>query len=63
MKPWNVVLNRGAGLDLGQVNEKSEELARCAALHKYGISEDEIAEGADIARRITPEDDFSVYPA
>lgn len=46
MKTWNVRVHRGGGSkELGQVHEASEELARCAALSKYGISEDEAEEG------------------
>lgn len=63
IKTWNVVVNRGSETQtLGQVHETSEELARCAALSKYGISEDEAEEGTT-RRGIYPADDFSVFQA
>lgn len=67
LKRWNVVVYRGGlGTDLGQVYEDSEELARLAALSKYGALEDdhgaEYAEGSD-ASKIYLLDDFSVYAA
>lgn len=34
MKEWRVVVHFVG--DIGSVVEKDEELARCAALHKYG---------------------------
>lgn len=65
-KTWNVVVNRGIGIDLGQVHEQNEELARCAALSKYGIAEDEPYETEEALRGprgILQDDDFSVFPA
>lgn len=66
MKTWNV-LNNSTGQDLGQVHEDSEELARCAALSKFGD------EGGRAVLRahhrhenkhvIYEDDDFSVFEA
>lgn len=45
MKTWNVRVRRnGRDLTLGQVHERNEELARCAALSRFGISDDEPAD-------------------
>lgn len=69
MKTWNVVVNRHVPVHLGQVHEDNETLARCAALHKFGIADDE--DSADIGqlpdgqgpRGILSDEDFNVYPA
>lgn len=62
MKTWNVRVHLPTGsVSLGQVHEKSEELARCAALHKFGIPEDE---DTDPNRRgIRFDDEFDVSEA
>ena len=63
MSAWRVYVHRDGGRKLlGQVNETSEELARCAALSKYGISEEEAEEGT-LRAGIYPADDFDVSPA
>lgn len=63
MKTWSVRVHRNGGSKaIGQVHETSEELARCAALSKYGISEDEAEEGT-LRAGIYPADDFDVSPA
>ena len=64
LKAWNVRVHRAGepSIELGQVNESTEELARCAALSKYGISEEEAEEGT-MRRGIYPADDFDVSPA
>ncbi len=63
MKAWNVrVHHSGDSKELGQVHESSEELARCAALSKYGISEEEANEGT-LRAGIYPADDFDASPA
>lgn len=61
-KNWNVRVHLKTGsVHLGQVGEANEELARCAALSKFGISEDE---DTDLTRRgIRADDDFDVSPA
>lgn len=62
MKTWNVRVHTGRGsIELGQVHETNEELARCAALSKFSIPDDE---DTDPTRRgIRLEDDFDVSPA
>lgn len=63
MKTWNVRVHRvGSSKELGQVHETTESLARCAALSKFGISEDEAEEGR-LRAGIYPADDFDVSPA
>lgn len=53
-------MHRNGGYqELGQVHESSEELARCAALSKYGITEEEAEEGV-LRKGIYPADDFDV---
>ena len=66
MKSWNVRVRRnGRDLTLGQVHELNEALARCAALSRFGVGEDELASGEarDGAKAIFPDDDFEVLPA
>lgn len=68
IRQWNVrVLRKGAATDLGRVAESTETLARCAALSKYGLFEDEVEEmrGNDIPPRgaaIYPDEEFNVSP-
>jgi hypothetical protein len=63
---WNVYLYReGRSKYLGEVSERNEVLARCAALSRFGVSEDEIA-AEDVRLRseaIHPGDDFEVSPS
>lgn len=59
LRRWRVVVR---GCDIGSVNERSEELARCAALSRFGFSEDEAQEGV-VLDGIGPMDDFEVRPA
>ncbi|WP_436137233.1 hypothetical protein [Acidovorax sp. LjRoot129] len=62
MKTWNVRVHLMTGsVHLGQVGEESEELARCAALSKFGIPEDEDTEPS--RRGIRVDDDFDVSAA
>jgi hypothetical protein len=68
MALWNVLVDRyPTSLYLGQVEEGSEELARCAALSKFSMSEDEYFEalnrGSSSPRGISPGDEFSVSRA
>ncbi|VVD75259.1 hypothetical protein PAQ31011_00834 [Pandoraea aquatica] len=68
MATWNVLVDRHpTSIYLGQVNEDTEELARCAALHKFGMSEDEyfdaLNHGEEFPCGISPGDDFSVSRA
>jgi hypothetical protein len=62
MKTWRVrVHTKNGSIELGQVHEESEELARCAALSKYGIHPDD---DNDPSRKgIREDDDFDVGPA
>lgn len=62
MKTWNVRVHRSGGsVELGQVHETAEALARCAALSKYGIHSDD---DDDPQRKgIREGDDFDVSPA
>ena len=61
MLQWSVHVTRDDRRQLlGYVHETSEELARCAALSKYGISEDEAEEGT-LRKGIYPADDFDVH--
>jgi hypothetical protein len=66
MKTWNVV-NNSSGAELGQVQETSEELARCAALSKYGKEGERaalLADGQTTSLHVIYEDDdFSAIPA
>lgn len=65
MKTWNVRVSRnGCDQTLGQVHERNEELARCAALSRFGIGDDELAarEAHDGEGGILPDDDFEVSP-
>jgi len=63
MKTWNVRVHRvGGSKALGQVQETNEELARCAALSKFGLSEED-AEDGELRAGIYPADDFDVSPA
>lgn len=65
MKQWNVrVMREGRTIHIGQVAESSETLARCAALSRYGLSDDEVE--ADGVRprgaAIYPDEAFDVSP-
>ncbi len=66
MKHWNVrVMREGLAIHIGQVAESTETLARCAALSRYGLSEDEVEVGGGRARSaaIYPDEDFEVSVA
>lgn len=66
MRVWNVRVHRdGHVVSLGEVSERNEELARCAALSRFGISEDELAAGDVRAdwNVVLPDEDFDVSPA
>lgn len=63
LKKWNVYVNReGRSQYLGEVNERSEALARCAALSRFGLNEDEIDAGEAQPRGVAiyPDDNFEV---
>ncbi len=69
MKRWNVrVMRNGYAVHIGQVAESSEALARCAALSRYGLSEDEAEEMQQDSvdprgLAIYPDEAFDVSPA
>lgn len=66
LRKWNVhVIREGRSQYIGEVNESSEALARCAALSRFGVGEDEIDAGEAPSRcvAIYPDDDFGVSPA
>ncbi|WP_406625404.1 hypothetical protein [Acidovorax sp. SDU_ACID1] len=66
MKQWNVRVERGGeAVHIGQVAETTEALARCAALSRYGVSEDEVEAGGVRPRgeAIYPDEAFEVSPA
>ncbi len=65
---WNVrVMRGGQAVDLGQVQESTIEAARCAALSKFCVTEDEIAVAfytpGQLARMIGPGGEFEVSRA
>ncbi|AEF88849.1 hypothetical protein DelCs14_1826 [Delftia sp. Cs1-4] len=65
IKDWRVRVARDGGMvDLGKVSEASESLARCAALSRYGVSDEELALGEVRPRgaSIYPDEDFEVSP-
>lgn len=62
MRTWQVYVYRdGRSQHVGSVGESSEELARCAALSKYGASEEDLS-GLEPGRKsvILPDEEFSV---
>ena len=66
MNDWNVrVFREGRPVMLGQVSERNETLARCAALHRFGVGDDELAmgEGGRDGMAIRSDDHFEVSPA
>lgn len=63
LRKWNVhVIREGWSHYIGEVNESSEEMARCAALSRFGVGEDEIEAGEAAPRHVAiyPDDDFEV---
>ena len=65
LKKWNVHVTReGRSQYIGEVSESSEEMARCAALSRFGVGEDEIDAGEAAPRRVAiyPDEDFDVSP-
>lgn len=66
LRKWNVhVIREGRSQYIGEVNESSEKMARCAALSLFGVGADEIDAGEAPPRcvAIYPDDDFEVSPA
>ena len=58
MNEWNVMVS-GVGI-IGTVHEKTEDLARCAALSKYGAGGLRPLTGSLPLPLIYEDDDFSV---
>ena len=65
LKTFNVRVHRASGSRyIGQVNEANEELARCAALSRFGLAEDDVSPGTEPnGSAIFPEEEFDVSPA
>lgn len=70
MKEWKVYVQNGAlgTVCLGTVDEETENAARCAALSRWGVDEDELKtmgspNAIDLSRFILPDSDFSVSRA
>lgn len=59
-KTWNVFVGKHFA---GTVEEETEALARCAALSKFGIPDDEEFIDVDDPRCIRSDDEFSVSNA
>ncbi len=66
-REWRVFVHSREVGDIGSVVESPEELARCAALSRYGIADDdefvEVQEGVNGPIGILIDDDFDVRPA
>ena len=65
-REWRVVVHTAGVGDIGSVVETDEELARCAALSKFGVraeSEAEEERGQSTQRLIFLDDEFDVRPA
>jgi hypothetical protein len=65
LRKWNVyVIREGRSQYIGEVNESSEEMARYAALSRFGVGADEIDVGEALPRcvAIYPDDNFEVSP-
>lgn len=63
MKDWLVRVDReGGAVEIGQVSETKESLARCAALSRYGVSADDLTIGGVHPRgaAIYPDEGFEV---
>ena len=66
LRKWNVhVIREGWSQYIDEVNESSEEMARCAVLSRFGVGEDEIDVGESPTRceEIYPDNNFEVSPA
>lgn len=64
-RDWQVRVHRGTvSVELGTVTETTEALARCAALSRFGVEEEELeAAGIRLRREaIYPDEDFDVSP-
>ena len=66
MKEWRVIVEAPHGVgDIGSVVERNEELARCAALSKYGAEGNRKCNINPQRQReaIYEDDEFSVRPS
>jgi hypothetical protein len=66
LRKWNVhVIREGLSQYIGEVNESSEEVVRCAALSRFGAGADEIDAGESPPRcvAIYLDNNFEVSPA
>lgn len=65
LKTWDVHLHRdGRSQRIGEVQERTETLARCAALSRFGVSGEEAQAGRSgpAGEAIYPDDEFEVTP-
>lgn len=62
LKKFSVFVHRVSGSRyIGQVSERTQELARCAALSQYGVAEEDVKPGTEPSGdAIFPEEDFDV---
>lgn len=63
-KTWDVRVHRATGHRfIGQVTERNEELARCAALSRFGLADEDLAPGTEPnGAAIFPSEEFDVSP-
>lgn len=64
-KKWNVYVTRDDRVQyIGEVHESNEALARCAALSRFGVTEEEVESGEalSISGVIYPNEVFEVTP-
>jgi hypothetical protein len=64
-KTWDVRVHRATGFRyIGQVTESDEAFARCAALYRFGLAEEDATPGTEPnGSAIFPEESFDVSPA
>ena len=64
LKTFNVRVHRTSGSRyIGQVNETDEALARCAALSRFGLAEEDVTPGTEPnGSAIFPDEEFDVSP-
>lgn len=63
IKKWNVYVTRDDHAQfIGEVSDSDEGLARCAALSRFAVTEEEVAAGeiSTIGAVIYPDESFSV---
>lgn len=62
-REWRVVVHHNGVGDIGSVVEATEELARCAALSKFGTDARRAHRGTAPRASIYVDDDFDVRPS